>query len=98
MVRQFQESYFDSNYQSTVQGYDAPSFTTVADAYGIKSHLISIKEDIPNLLKELSYPLREPTLIEVLIDTYTNAYPKLAFGKNFGDMEPFVKPIEMEST
>jgi len=30
MIRQFQDSYFDSCYQSTVWGYDAPVFTKVA--------------------------------------------------------------------
>jgi len=37
MIRQFQDSYFDSCYQSTVCGYNAPAFTKVALAYGIDS-------------------------------------------------------------
>jgi len=33
-----------------------------------------------------------------MVDTYTNAYPKIAFGKPMTEMEPFFQPIEMEST
>jgi acetolactate synthase-1/2/3 large subunit len=28
----------------------------------------------------------------------TNAYPKLAFGRPFGEMEPLSRPLEMEGT
>ena len=37
MVRQFQESYFEGRYQSTIIGYDTPNFAAVAEAYGISS-------------------------------------------------------------
>ena len=40
MVRQFQESYFEGRYPSTVLGYSAPSFTAVAAAYGISARAI----------------------------------------------------------
>jgi acetolactate synthase-1/2/3 large subunit len=33
-----------------------------------------------------------------MIDTYANAYPKIAFGSPINEMEPFAKPTEMEST
>jgi acetolactate synthase-1/2/3 large subunit len=35
MVRQFQQSYFEERYQSTVWGYSAPDFSRVAQAFGI---------------------------------------------------------------
>jgi acetolactate synthase-1/2/3 large subunit len=34
----------------------------------------------------------------VMVDMEINAYPKIAFGRPITDMEPFVKPIGMEST
>jgi acetolactate synthase I/II/III large subunit len=37
-------------------------------------------------------------LLQVMVDTYANAYPKIAFGRPIAEMEPFAKPIEMEST
>jgi acetolactate synthase-1/2/3 large subunit len=39
-----------------------------------------------------------PALLQVMIDTYSNAYPKIAFGRPITEMEPFAKPTKMEST
>jgi acetolactate synthase-1/2/3 large subunit len=39
-----------------------------------------------------------PFLLQVMIDTMSNAYPKVAFGKPITEMEPFAKPVEMEGT
>jgi acetolactate synthase-1/2/3 large subunit len=40
----------------------------------------------------------KPVLVQVMIDPYTNTYPKIAFGRPITEMEPFAKPIEMEGT
>jgi acetolactate synthase-1/2/3 large subunit len=98
MVRQFQESYFDSRYQSTCWGYSAPDFAAVAQAYGIPA--ISVEE--PTALNEAlqqfwADPL-QAALLHVKIATAANAYPKMAFGRPITEMEPFAKPIAMEST
>jgi acetolactate synthase-1/2/3 large subunit len=98
MVRQFQESYFKGRYQSTLWGYDAPNFVKLAEAYGIKAGLVDKNEDIESALKSFSLHPREPYLLEVSLDTMTNAYPKLAFGRAFGEMEPLAKPLDMEGT
>jgi acetolactate synthase-1/2/3 large subunit len=98
MVRQFQESYFKERYQSTLWGYDAPAFTHVAQAYGIASARVDSAAQIEAALTRMAEDPFEPYLLEVEIDTMTNAYPKLAFGRNFGEMEPLVKPLEMEAT
>jgi len=98
MVRQFQESYFDARYQSTLWGYDAPDFGRVAEAFGIASHTIGKPEDIETGVDFLWAAPHEPALLQVMVDTYANAYPKIAFGRPVTDMEPFVKPTEMEST
>jgi acetolactate synthase-1/2/3 large subunit len=39
-----------------------------------------------------------PFLLEIAIEQGTNVYPKLAFGKPFGSMEPDCSPLEMEGT
>ena len=39
-----------------------------------------------------------PALIEVTIDTFTNVYPKIAFGRRLIEMEPDAQPTAMEST
>lgn len=98
MVRQFQESYFKGRYQSTLWGYDAPSFVKVAQAYGIDARLVDKAEEIDTGLAMLSANPQTPYLLEVSLDIMTNAYPKMAFGRTFGEMEPLAKPLEMEGT
>ena len=97
MVRQFQQSYFDERYQSTLWGYSAPDFAQVANAYNISSRTVVDAGDIKNSLQWL-WSTNGPSLLQVMIDTYANAYPKIAFGSPISEMEPFAKPTEMEST
>jgi len=97
MVRQFQETYFQGRYGSTVEGYSAPNFASVAAAYGIES--IEIYSDQELELAIIKYEnFKGPLLLNIRIETLLNVYPKLAFGQNFGDMEPQVKSSEMEGT
>lgn len=98
MVRQFQESYFKGRYQSTLWGYSAPDFVKVAQAYGIEASRVDKTENIEEALTKMSLDHQSPYLLEVSLDTMTNAYPKLAFGRSFGEMEPLAKPLEMEAT
>jgi len=98
MVRQFQESYFDGRYPSTLLGYSAPSFAAVAAAYRISARAIEEPGEVEDALLGLWQDPAAPALLEVIVDTYANAYPKLAFGKPITEMEPFSKPIAMEGT
>ncbi len=98
MVRQFQQSYFEERYQSTYWGYSAPDFAQVARAYGIEAATVTEPADLPAGLAALWQNPGAPFVLEVGIDTFANAYPKLAFGHSITDMEPFVKPIGMEGT
>lgn len=98
MTRQFQETYFEERYQATVWGYDTPDFAEVARAYGINGAVISDTKEIEGALRSLWSDPLQPYLLEVIVDTYTNVYPKMAFGKPISEMEPFSKPIEMEGT
>jgi acetolactate synthase-1/2/3 large subunit len=98
MVRQFQESYFDKRYQSTLWGYSAPDFTQVAAAYGISARTVNNVDDVEEALRSLWQAPEQPALLQVMVDTFANAYPKIAFGKPISEMEPFAKPVEMEST
>ncbi|MDD2999569.1 MAG: thiamine pyrophosphate-binding protein, partial [Candidatus Riflebacteria bacterium] len=98
MVRQFQESYFASRFQSTVVGYSAPDFTRVAEAYGIKASSVATPEEVEAGLSALWNDPAEPYLLEVMIDPKANVYPKIAYGYPLTEMEPFVTPIEMECT
>ena len=98
MVRQFQQSYFNEQYQSTLWGYSTPDFARVAEAFGIRSASVSNAADIDAGLKTLWDDPSAPALIDVTIDTYTNVYPKIAFGRPLTEMEPDAQPIAMEST
>ncbi|MHB1357693.1 MAG: thiamine pyrophosphate-binding protein [Anaerolineae bacterium] len=96
MVRQFQESYFEGRYQSTVWGYGAPNFTAVAQAYGMEARSVAEPGDVDQAIQWLWDESHRPALLQVMVDTQTNIYPKMAFGKPIGEMEPFAKPLPME--
>ncbi len=100
MITQFQASYFDARYQSTYWGYSAPNFEKIAIAYGLAAKTISKETEIVNAVEWLwnEENLHNPVLLQVMIAPFTNTYPKIAFGKPITEMEPFVKPIEMEGT
>jgi acetolactate synthase-1/2/3 large subunit len=100
MIRQFQDSYFESRYQSTYWGYSAPDFEKVAKAYEIDSITINSEAEIEEASKWMwnEENADKPVLLQVMIDPHTNTYPKIAFGRPITEMEPFAKPIEMEGT
>jgi acetolactate synthase-1/2/3 large subunit len=98
MVRQFQQSYFGERYQSTFWGYSAPDFTQVAHAYGIAGATVEEPAKVEQAMDAMWQDPAAPFLLQVMIDTMSNAYPKVAFGKPITEMEPFAKPVEMEST
>jgi acetolactate synthase-1/2/3 large subunit len=89
MVRQFQQSFFDRRYQSTLWGYSAPDFALLGKAYGLETHAITEPGDVPAAIEWLRSTGMRPTLLSVKIDTYANAYPKVAFGSPITEMEPF---------
>ena len=98
MVRQFQQSYFDSRFQSTLWGYSAPDFVKVASAYGIEARRVETPAGVEAALAWLWSDPQCPMLLEVAIAESANVYPKLAFGRPITDMEPFVKSQQMEGT
>ena len=98
MVRQFQETYFDSRYQSTLWGYSAPDFAKVASAYGLECRRIESSTEVEDALRWLWAQPQMPMLLEISIKSSVNVYPKMAFGRPITDMEPLFQPKEMEGT
>jgi acetolactate synthase-1/2/3 large subunit len=100
MIRQFQDSYFESRYQSTYWGYDVPDFAKVAMAYGIEAKTVEYAHETEEAIDWLwtKENANIPQLLQIMIDPHTNTYPKIAFGKPITEMEPFAKPIDMEGT
>lgn len=88
MIRHFQEMYFDSNYAQTVDGngYEAPAFGKIAEAYGIKYRRIDTGREIDEKL----FDITEPILLEVCFNEDTYVLPKLEFGKPNQDQEPLL--------
>ena len=88
MVRQFQEDYFNRRYQSTLWGYSAPNFESIAVAYGLPSRTIKEQNEVPEALKWLWKDVHQPVLLQVMIGTFVNALPKITFGKPNYEMDP----------
>jgi len=88
MIRHFQEMYFQQTYVQTVSpnGYSAPDFCTVANAYGLRTRKITLLEELYTL--NLSDGICE--LIEVMLPGNTYVFPKLEFGKPNQDQEPLI--------
>jgi acetolactate synthase-1/2/3 large subunit len=98
MVRQFQQTYFDERYQSSIWGYSTPDLAKVASAYGIPALTVNQVSELEEGLDRLWQDPQSPFLLQVMIDTFANVYPKIAFGRPITEMEPFAKPIDMEGT
>lgn len=99
MVRQFQDSYFNGNHQSTVNGYSAPDFKQISKAYGIPC--LSLDKNDANAIDDSlveMFSQSGPFFLQVTLSQTSKVYPKLAFGRSFGEMEPDVHPVAMEST
>ena len=91
MIRQFQDAYFDSCYQSTVNGYSSLDFVKVANAYGIEAVSIGSPQEIEYGLQQLWREPDQPFLLDVSLDIHTNVHPKMMFGNPITDMEPPVR-------
>lgn len=88
MIRHFQETYFDGRYFQTRPegGFSSPSFSRIAEAYGIRGMEINSIEEIERCRDLLSDDA--PALIEIKISGNTYEYPKLKFGNPNQDQEP----------
>jgi len=91
MVRQFQEEFFDGRYPSTLHGYNPPDFIRVAQAYGISACSLTDSENVTDSISWLNSEPHAPRLLQVHVDTYTNVYPHVPFGKPITAMKSFKK-------
>jgi acetolactate synthase I/II/III large subunit len=100
MIRQFQDSYFEARYHSTVLGYSTPDFKKIGLAYGIESISIKNSDELKQGLENIFANLEtsKPLLVELSIPMSYNALPKIAFGRTIKEMEPQFKPSKIEST
>lgn len=96
MVRQFQELYFGNRTEGTLIGYSNPDFMKIADAYGIASVQITIKDEIAQKVEQF---LAEPTctILEVIMPPSTTLEPKLSLNDPIEDQEPKLSRDELKS-
>lgn len=95
MIRHFQEMYFDSKYYGTIEGYSAPDFIKLSDAYGINSIKIKNEDHISELKEKLND--EKSYIIEVELENITYVIPKLSMRKPIEDQDPLIERKEFES-
>jgi acetolactate synthase I/II/III large subunit len=96
MIRQFQEQYFNSRFQSSEIGYSNPDFLEVVKSYKIASDRVSCNEDLPRSLKRFLSDSK-PGFLEVIISPGTRVTPKLAVNRPVEDQEPLLDRDELKS-
>jgi acetolactate synthase-1/2/3 large subunit len=96
MIKQFQEQYLDSRFQSSGVGYSNPDFQAVVTAYKIPPMKISCNEEISAALQQLFSDMH-PLFLEVIIDKESRVSPKLAVNRPVEDQEPLVDREELRS-
>lgn len=80
MVAQFQETNMDSRFVATRDGYSAPNFCKIAEAFGVVSHKIENYEDMRALTEEVSSWDEGALLLEFKISRGAKALPKMGVG------------------
>ena len=93
IIKQFQDSYFDSRYFATGEGYGVPDFEKIAYSYGIDYIKIT---DVNQLTKE-TFSKSSAVLIDLIIDTNTLIEPKLEMGRPIHDQFPYISDVDFKS-
>jgi acetolactate synthase-1/2/3 large subunit len=78
MVRQWQTLFYEKRYSYTTL-YDKVDFIKLAEAMGAKAFKITKKEEVEPILQE-AIALKEPVLIECVIDSDDKVWPMVAPG------------------
>ena len=93
IIKQFQDSYFESRYEASGRGYSQPDIKNIAGAYGIRYESIN---EISQLNPSF-FSFDGPIIIDVLLDPNTLIEPKLEMGHAINDQFPYLKELELKS-
>ena len=85
MVRQWQETFYDSRYSHSNMAEGAPKFDILANAYGIKSFYTERQSEIWPTLRDSLEGL-DPVLIECNVLEDENCYPMVEPSKSNSEM------------
>ena len=86
MVAQFQETNLDGRYISTREGYSAPDFTKIANAFGIKSLRFQNLGDLEKAQNFVSAWNSGPLVLEFMVSPEAKALPKMGMGTSIQDL------------
>ena len=84
MVRQWQEIFYESRYSESVFQFQ-PSFSKLAEAYGIKGYDVRTEEEAERVFNE-EFSKDSPVLINIFVEPEENVYPMVAPGKGINEM------------
>ena len=88
MVKLRQDAYLDGNLVGSQKDYSVPSFKKIAEAYGIDSSEVTVKEAIDKKIWE-SFKDNNLELLDIQISPeMTTVEPRLDFNREFADMRP----------
>lgn len=96
MIKQFQEQYMDSRFQSAVEGYSSPDFQDVVGAYKIPVMKITKNDELNSSLEKL-FKDQDAMFLEVDISSNYKAQPKLSVNRPLEDQEPLLPFEEVKS-
>jgi acetolactate synthase-1/2/3 large subunit len=85
IIKQFQDSYMQSRYSASRDGFSLPDFGALAAAYGLRYARI---EHVDQL--EPSLFVGGPIVIDVILSEHTLIEPKLEMGRPINDQFPYL--------
>jgi acetolactate synthase-1/2/3 large subunit len=92
IIKQFQDSYLDSRYNASRDGYSTPDFGRIAEAYGLRYARI---EHVDQITPELF--TQGAIVIDVVLSEHTLIEPKLEMGRPINDQFPYLPEAEYRS-
>jgi acetolactate synthase-1/2/3 large subunit len=88
IIKQFQDTYFNSRYAASGDGYSTPDFSKIANAYNIEYIKI---ETVDELQTKFKTKTKHPVIYDVIIPENALITPKLEMGHEFDDQFPYNK-------
>lgn len=85
MVRQWQESFYDSRYSHSNMSEGQPNFVKLAESYGIKGLLVKKGDNLVDKFNE-AFEFNGPVLIDFRVNREENCYPMVSPGKTNVEM------------
>ncbi len=94
MLTQFQTENFGGRMVGSLEGYDAPDFVKVAEAYGLAAKRVEKKADLQGKVEWLSSQ-PGPALLDVIIPQKYWVLPKSSYARPVHEMKPLLGEEEL---